>query len=436
MSTALGPGVPAVLWEGDCLRFVWPSRGITAEVMRFVDERAETTAEITYFEIVDGTARHILGPKKIALTSSGVADRLAKQASRMSFATNVELDGRIKDLTVMTEQVQTLALREHRKAPPVLDLADVEVDDGPVPHILHPLLPERAPTVLVANGGGGKSFLMLSIAIALASGLSLPGLTRPDNRPLKVTYLDWESNEYDHARRLKQLARGFGLDAPPSIGYRRVEEIVTRASWLRAELARENPDVVIGDSIAYMMGGDIKEAGPTTAMFREINAWGRTTLLAHHENRDGGFYGTIFIRNSCRSMWLMESVQLGQDLRLSLKHDKVNNGALHPRPLGLRLQFDDATRTARWHGHDIHTDPSLISRMPTAAQLDVILHATLNGIMEVDALAEKTGLSERTIKDTAKERPGQFTIANTQGGRGIKAVIALRNGKVEPGKGF
>jgi hypothetical protein len=417
----LAPETPTLVPEGDGLRFVWPSREMGAYVERIRDERADTWAEVTFYALRAGAPeQHILGPARINLLSDSTASRIANNLARLASDAST-LETWKADLHVMLNQVQALAIRHHRTPPTLINLAEVEVDDGPIAYLVAPFIPMRSPTLLVANGGGGKSLLALSVGFTVATGLALPGF-QPAGGPRKVLYLDWETNEFEHARRLKQIARGFGQPVPP-IAYFRIEQTIDQVSWLRAEIARQRPDLVIVDSVAYAVGGDLKEAGTATQLFRIVNSWETNVLVNHHENRDGGFYGTIFLRNSARSMWIMESSSTGHDLRLSLKHDKMNNGALVRDPVGLRLQFDEGQRLIRWHGLDVFATPELRVRQPVADQMRVALEG-FGCAVEVESLAEDTGLSERQIKDTAREHPGEFHLWEG-GGRGKKARIGL-----------
>jgi hypothetical protein len=417
----LAPEVPVMRVEGDGLRFIWASREMTAYLERIRDERGDTTAEVTFAALRNGKAEHILGPAKVNLLSDSAATRVANNLARLA-ADPSTLDVWKADLHVMLHQVQAEAIRWHRTPPTAVDLAEVDVSEGPVEYQLAPVVPQRAPTLLVANGGGGKSYMALFLAVAVRTGLPLPGLTAP-RQPGPVLYLDWETNEFEHARRLLRISRGLGIQKP-SIQYLRIEQTIDQATWLRAEVARQQPALVIVDSVGYAIGGDLKEAGTATQLFRIINSWQTNTVVTHHENRDGGFYGTVFLRNSARSMWLMDSSRDGYTLRLSLRHDKFNNGPLHPEPLGVRLQFEPDGSAVRWHDLDVYATPALRALQPVADQLRTVLDEAGQAV-EVDELAESLGLSERTVKDTAQDNPGQFVLM-PGGGRGRKAQIGLR----------
>src|SRR5205809_607111 len=84
------------------------------------------------------------------------------------------------------------------------------------------------------DGGQGKSWLALALAVAVATGKSLPCGLRP-TRTCPVLYLDWESSEAELADRLRALLAGMGVrDYAGEVHYRRMTRGLTDdANFLR-----------------------------------------------------------------------------------------------------------------------------------------------------------------------------------------------------------
>jgi AAA domain len=78
--------------------------------------------------------------------------------------------------------------------------------------LLAPILPERSLAMLYAPRGLGKSWLALSIGLAVASGSSLLRWSAP--RPRRVLYVDGEMPLISLQERLKAISSGFGGDIP------------------------------------------------------------------------------------------------------------------------------------------------------------------------------------------------------------------------------
>ena len=84
--------------------------------------------------------------------------------------------------------------------------------DRPTPRpqqwIVPDFVPERHLAVLYGDGGAGKSYLALAMALAIASGthwLGRPVLKGP------VAYLDFEFDQDAQQRRAEAVAKGLGL---------------------------------------------------------------------------------------------------------------------------------------------------------------------------------------------------------------------------------
>ena len=78
--------------------------------------------------------------------------------------------------------------------------------------LLSPILPERSLAMLYAPRGVGKSWLGLSIGMAVAAGKPLLRWSAPRHR--NVLYVDGEMPLVSLQERLKEISIGFGRDIP------------------------------------------------------------------------------------------------------------------------------------------------------------------------------------------------------------------------------
>jgi RecA-family ATPase len=74
--------------------------------------------------------------------------------------------------------------------------------------LLSPILPERSLAMLYAPRGVGKSWLGLSMGLAVAAGESLLRWSAP--RPRNVLYIDGEMPLVSLQERLKEISVGLG----------------------------------------------------------------------------------------------------------------------------------------------------------------------------------------------------------------------------------
>src|SRR6516165_10491272 len=93
----------------------------------------------------------------------------------------------------------------------------LNLDIPPREMLLAPILPERSLAMLYAPRGLGKSWLALSIGLAVASGSSLLRWSAPRQR--NVLYVDGEMPLVSLQERLKAIAVPFGT-AIPNEGFR------------------------------------------------------------------------------------------------------------------------------------------------------------------------------------------------------------------------
>src|ERR1700720_3037580 len=78
--------------------------------------------------------------------------------------------------------------------------------------MLSPILPERSLAMLYAPRGVGKSWLGLSIGLAVAAGESLLRWSAPRQR--NVLYIDGEMPRVSLQERLKEISVGMGSSIP------------------------------------------------------------------------------------------------------------------------------------------------------------------------------------------------------------------------------
>src|SRR6516164_2730141 len=88
----------------------------------------------------------------------------------------------------------------------------LNLDIPPREMLLAPILPERSLAMLYAPRGLGKSWLALSLGLAVASGAPLLRWSAPRRR--RVLYVDGEMPLVSLQERLKAISVPFGTDIP------------------------------------------------------------------------------------------------------------------------------------------------------------------------------------------------------------------------------
>lgn len=378
--------------EGETFLFSWPSHGIAVAFSQLHESRDGLHAEITVESEIAGSEWGGLN-----LTSFTGRENLAKRFSTLQ----PEVDWR-NLLTTVCQQVA----EEYRRGDPVKVLLPVAATGAQ--YLIEKLLPLDATSVLFGDGGQGKSWIALSVAVALATGKSLPCGLRP-TRTCPTLYVDWEGNEADSADRLRAVVTGLGAENyAGEIHYRRMTRGLTEdANFLRSEIARLGIGLVIVDSLGAACGAEPEGADAAVRTMNTLRSFSpATSLVIAHVSKASADqrgaarpYGSVYVQNLARSVWEVKKSDDEDSLTVGLYHRKTNRGKL-ASPFGLSLQFEgpeDSPSAVRIRAQDIGESRTLLEKTSLATQLLKLLR---HGAMDTEELAEETGGSEDAVRVT------------------------------------
>lgn len=321
------PSVPEVAPSRGGIKVTWARDAMSVWAERFVDSGKDSYAEISVYYELEGEPRLIAGPLDLNLKGPTSAATMAK-----TIITRATLEGGSKQalaehLDLQIAQLQAVCLRWWRSPPPAAQLGVDPVNEGKPSYLIDGLVEQDATTTIVADGGAGKSYLALGIAASLTTGEWL----LPKLRPMvqgPVLYLDFEWDKKQHDKRLWQISRGGGREERPlGIWHVPITKPLRKVQGIDAHVDQIKPILIIVDSLGFALGGDVSNQELVTEGYQIFRSWGVAVLVLHHENKDGGYFGSVYVKNSTRSLWLMGSDQIRGGRRLHLKNDKVNSEA-------------------------------------------------------------------------------------------------------------
>jgi hypothetical protein len=262
-----------------------------------------------------------------------------------------------------------------RRAFRVLDLDTAGAPRQPLRWLWAGYIPDRKVTRLDADGGAGKSFVVLMLAVCVALGLPFFGIPTERRR---VVFFSAEDDEDDLRRRLEWICQRLGVDPAELRGWlhiadategdpvlftrRRVEGIeqgaTTRAyaelrDWLRTI---EGGPLLIVDNASDVFDGDeinrAQQRGFVRALVALVKRSGGAVLVLGHVDKvtaragakaqgSANYSGSTAVNNSVRSRIFM----VRDDDRgvIELHHEKCNLGPRQPVLL-LRWAKDDIPR--------------------------------------------------------------------------------------------
>jgi hypothetical protein len=225
-----------------------------------------------------------------------------------------------------------------------------------------------------------------------------------------VLYVDFELDAEEQARRVHQLCRGQGLDAPPedllymsAIGHP-ASEVFTAA----LEACKEHGvELMVVDSLGPALQGDAEAARDVINFFQKsiepFRAEGIAILIIDHQSRlqqgqnyqSKGAFGSVFKTNLARSVIQAQATERGEGtLTVRLRQKKHNFGPL-AEPFGVKLSFtEEAVKLEA-----IELDASELAEEATLNATERVKLALENAPAYPWEIAEHTGLAVKTVKN-------------------------------------
>jgi putative DNA primase/helicase len=270
----------------------------------------------------------------------------------------------------------TMPIREAAFQPKIQSLQAIGINDFlniDVPAremLLSPILPERCLAMLYAPRGVGKSWLGLSVGLAVAAGESLLRWSAPRQR--NVLYIDGEMPLVSLQERLKEISVGLGRDIPND-GFRilaadNVEggiNLGTEEGQQALDPLLIDIDLLILDNLSTLLTSRSEAASdawvPMQNWLLALRRQGKSVLLIHHAGTNGRQRGTSRREDTLDTVIALrrpEDYSPEQGARFEIHFEKLRNrvegaGAI---PFEARLETLDADgqHSIRWSFSDLN----------------------------------------------------------------------------------
>lgn len=275
---------------------------------------------------------------------------------------------------------------------------------SPTRELMPRLLYEGETTLLYGDGDTGKSLVALTVAMAVATGVTMPfGLTPARTAP--ASYLDWETSRDTIETRLTMLANGFGIPVPAMLYKRMTRPLVDEVATLAAEFARRGVGLVVIDSKMFAVQGGEGAAfhEPITAFYTALRLFAPAAVLVlnHVTNetaKSGGPsrpFGGAFAFNGPRLIWEAKRDQDVTDATaIAFTCRKANNMPQRPEPFGLRFIPRQGTITVS--ALDLtQAAPQTVSGASLTYRARLLLAAR---DMTTAEIAEELGVSQNAVR--------------------------------------
>lgn len=408
--------------RGDGLVFSWPQRKITIEFGQMYESSDGLKAEIRVHSVSGGR----LAWEKLNLSSGRSRGDLPKKLR----ASHPEVDW-----SKLLDHVCYEAAQRFRQGNPTKVLMPVFVTQKEA-YLVEKLLPKGEPTVLYGDGGFGKSWVALTLSLAVGTKTGLPGGLTPSEQA-NVLYLDYESCEADHQDRLAALVAGMGVENyEGQICYRSMTRpLADDASYIRTEIDERKIGLVVVDSFGLACGDEPESAGAATRVFGALRTFApATSLLVAHVSKQSAElrgearpYGSVYVRNLARAAWeIRKDGDTDDALIVGLYHNKWNRGRKQS-PMSFRFEFsgEGSGSSVRVKLHDIASSADLIQKTPHAYQIKKVL---LRGDKTYTELAEETEIAEDSVRSVISRlyKKGEVIPLELRAGRKTWALPSSR----------
>jgi hypothetical protein len=296
---------------------------------------------------------------------------------------------------------------------------------------------------IVAYGAGGvaKSFAVLSAGIAIAGGADeWLGLKVLDHG--HVLYLDFELDEEEQHRRVRDLCAGLGAAIPEKLAYFSALGMTTEQAFKKAQafVKKYKAKAVIIDSMGLAMSGDMDRARDVIAFHRQytdrLRALGTTPFVVDHEGKlqsgenrkEKGPTGSAFKSWTTRSVLQFILEEYDEDnsaLDIRVRQHKTNFKPT--KPFGVRFTFEE--KKVSVEAIDL-ADTELVDEayIPVKKRIVAALGA---GEATIRDLAELTGAEVGTIRNKLSELKSEGVVIDA-GYKGREKLYSLLSSSPNP----
>lgn len=270
--------------------------------------------------------------------------------------------------------------------------------------LLKPFLIRGGGTILFGPPGRGKSYVALTISIAVASGL----IDQFDVQQAKVLFVNLERSAESLQRRLLNINVALGIDetTPLLTLNARGRTLDDIRESLEDSIKEHDVQLVVLDSISRAGFGDLNDNRPTTRIVDTLNGICETWLgLAHSPRQDSSHvYGSIHFDAGADIIVQQVSEAKEKSLGIGLNITKANDTAVKQPMFLLGYGFDDLGLTDIWRPRNSEF-PELMLATPVDTATEIF-----NYLSEVDGasagtIAASVGKSRSMVSSILNNNP-------------------------------
>jgi putative DNA primase/helicase len=233
--------------------------------------------------------------------------------------------------------------------------------------LLNPIIPERSLSMLYAPRGIGKSWLGLSIGLAVATGSSLLRWSAPE--PRRVLYVDGEMPLVSLQERIRAIANGMnaqiankhfmvlaadncenGIDIGTSEGQKLLDPVLS------------NVDLLVLDNLSTLCSRSETASDAWTSIqgwLLSLRRRGVAVLMIHHAGVNGRQRGTSRREDALDTViGLRRPDELAQHgARFEVHYEKLRNRVEGGEAASFEAEIEDQDGSINWVARDLAAPP-------------------------------------------------------------------------------
>jgi len=384
--------------------YYWENENIRIECRRLTLHSQELKGEIVISSTSPGVSSGHLHQASFNFSSGVTRDRLASILNKRLEA----------DWGAILEQVCVYTLEKFRRGESIIE---INTDDGtatPPEFLIHPFIIRNYPTIIFGDPSSSKSLFALILSVLMI----LPWYDNPfewavPSKPIKILYLDWETDESTIRWSLSCIQRGMNLP-PLFLNYLRCSSPLNYdIEQISGKVIESKAEVVIIDSLGLAAGGDLNLTEPALNFWTAWRKLKTTSLILAHtaksEDKKKSVYGNVYYTAEARSIWEIKKSQEADsnEMDIALFHRKPAPFTRLHKPMGLHMEFkgdgeiDNKTIIS---GSSPQSIGEFLSALGTQAQIKDLLKDGIKTTQEIQDALSITNNNARVALKRLKDK--------------------------------
>lgn len=287
---------------------------------------------------------------------------------------------------------------------PVVTLS-MNAEPSPPQYAIYPLVVKGYANVFFGDPSAGKSQAAVTLAILLQTSWEDKPFGLTVGPPMRLLYLDWESDEATVSYALSCQCRGFGIEKQELCYKHLWPPLYTELSQIQQIIEQTQVDCLVIDSLTQAAGAGEHDQGraAATAFFQALGSLGLTSIVLAHDQKSTmgkkSILGSQVFTALARNAWEVRKAQNPGEAsaQLAFYHRKPPPFAGLSHPIGLRYDFDNASHTTTITHCDVREEPELLAGAATSTR---IVEALKHGKMLSAEIAAELELPRATVTVT------------------------------------